>query len=141
LTSSSPAYSDISDEEPTTTTTTTITAMPHEQMLSPSTINLLTGAHGTLDDKGNHIPSTTFLSSNSGLNHADMSNPNWRAQMLFQQFGSYMSQSDLVSSAATVVPSNHKETSKKQRSTTPNGYSSNEHRSNTNTRSTLFLSY
>ena len=117
-TASSPAYSDISDEDPTTSTTNS-----HEQILPPSTINLLAASNGKLDENGNQVPSTSFLSSNGGLTHADISTPAWTAQMLFQQFGPYLSQPALVPTpTAAMVSSNHKETSKNSRSTTPNGY-------------------
>ncbi|CAF2127025.1 unnamed protein product [Rotaria magnacalcarata] len=108
LTSSSPAYSDISDEDPT----------PNEQMLPPSTINLLTATNGNLDENGNNLhslssSSSSFLSTNGGLNS---SNPAWAAQMIFQQFGSFIQPQALAS--ATV--SNNKDLS-----TTPNRLNSN----------------
>ena len=107
-TASSPAYSDISDEDPTTT---------GEQILQPSTINLLAVTNEKLDENGNNLPSASFLPSN----HSDISNPAWTAQMLFQQFGSYMSQSALIPASATAVPSTHPDASKKPREPTPNG--------------------
>lgn len=63
---SSPAYSDISDEDPTTTPTRTITTNEHEP-LPPSTINLL--------NDQSIIPNAV-----------------WPTQMLLQQYGSYMQQ-------------------------------------------------
>jgi hypothetical protein len=89
-TSSSPAYSDISDEEPT----------PNEQnLLPPSTINLLTATNGKIDENGH---SSSFLSTNGGLNNADISNPTWTAQMLFQQFGPFMQQQSLVTDISPI---------------------------------------
>ena len=83
-TSSSPAYSDISDEEST----------PNEQILPPSTINLLTATNGKLDDNGKtlHSSSSSYLPPNGSLNNSDISNPAWTAQMIFQQFGPFMQQ-------------------------------------------------
>jgi hypothetical protein len=104
-TSSSPAYSDISDEDLT----------PSE----PSTINLLSATNGKMDENGNNLHSSSFLSTNSGLNNSDLSNPSWTAQMLFQQFGPLMQQQALVAAAA-VAASNNQETTTKTRSTTPN---------------------
>ncbi|UJR22784.1 hypothetical protein I4U23_025816 [Adineta vaga] len=75
-TSSSPAYSDISDEDPTTTTTTANTNNEFEQKSSPSTINLLTATNGKIDDN----------------DQSTITNPPWAAQMLLQQYGSYMQQ-------------------------------------------------
>jgi len=120
LTSTSPAYSDISDEESTTTTTT------NESILPPSTINLLSGTHSNIEDKTS--PTSTFLPSN----------PDWTAQMLFQQFSPYISQSTLVPTPTTsIVPSTNKETTKSKRSTTPNGLNSKNHCSPTNNDSTV----
>ena len=114
-TSSSPAYSDISDEDSTTT--------PHEQMIPRSTINLLASTNGKLDDNGNKILSAGFLPTNGGLvSHPDLSNPAWAAQMLLQQFGSYMSQSTLIPTATSIVASTGKEIDRNPRSNTPNGY-------------------
>jgi len=91
-TSSSPAYSDISDEEPT----------PNEQiLLPPSTINLLTATNGKIDENGNNLHSSSFLSTNGNLNNSDISNPAWTAQMLFQQFGPFMQQQALVTDIST----------------------------------------
>lgn len=112
LTSTSPAYSDISDEEPTTT---------NDSILPPSTINLLSGTHSNVDDKTNST--STYLSSNS----------DWTAQMLFQQFSPYISQSTLVPTPTTsIVPSTNNETTKSKRSTTPNGLNSKNHCSSNN---------
>ncbi|CAF1002488.1 unnamed protein product [Rotaria sordida] len=98
--SSSPAYSDISDEDPT----------PNEQILSqPSTINLLTATNGKIDENGNNLHSSSFLSTNNGLNN---SNSSWTAQMLFQQFGSFIQPQTTV-------------TNNKDLSTTPNRLNSN----------------
>ncbi len=99
LTSSSPAYSDISDEDPT----------PNEQILPPSTINLLTATNGKIDENGNNLHSSSFLSTNGGLNNSDISTSAWTAQMLFQQFGPFMQQQALVTDIST-----------KTQSTTPN---------------------
>jgi hypothetical protein len=93
-TSSSPAYSDISDEDPT----------PNEQILPPSTINLLTATNGKIDENGNNLHSSSsslFLPTNGGLNNSDISNPAWTAQMLFQQFGPFMQQQPLVTDIST----------------------------------------
>lgn len=102
-TSSSPAYSDISDEDPT----------PNEQILPPSTINLLTATNEKIDENGNNVhsssSSSSFLSTNGGSNTSDISNPTWTAQMLFQQFGPFMQQQALVTDIST-----------KTQSTTPN---------------------
>ncbi|CAF0721418.1 unnamed protein product [Rotaria sp. Silwood1] len=99
--SSSPAYSDISDEDLT----------PNEQILpQPSTINLLTATNGKIDENGNNLhPSSSFLSTNNGLNN---SNSSWTAQMLFQQFGSFIQPQTTVSN-------------NKDLSTTPNRLNSN----------------
>ena len=94
---SSPAYSDISDEEPT----------PSEQTLPPSTINLLTATNGKLEENG----TSSHSSSSSFLNNSDLTNPAWAAQMLFQQFGPLIQQQAL----ATAAVSNNKDIS-----TTPN---------------------
>lgn len=64
---SSPAYSDISDEDPTTTPTRTITTTNEHEPLPPSTINLL--------NDQSIIPNAV-----------------WPTQMLLQQYGSYMQQ-------------------------------------------------
>lgn len=98
LPASSPAYSDISDEEP----------IPNDKILPPSTINLLTATNGNLDENGNNLHSSPFLSTNGGLNN---SNPAWAAQMLFQQFGSFMQPQALTSPTVS---------SNKDLSTTPN---------------------
>lgn len=87
--SSSPAYSDISDEDPT----------PNEQnSFPPSTVNLLSATtNGKIDENGNNLPSSSsFLPINGGLNNSDLSNPTWTAQMLFQQFGSFIQPQTLV---------------------------------------------
>ncbi|CAF2357811.1 unnamed protein product [Rotaria sp. Silwood2] len=99
--SSSPAYSDISDEDLT----------PNEQILpQPSTINLLAATNGKIDENGNNLhPSSSFLSTNNGLNN---SNSSWTAQMLFQQFGSFIQPQTTVSN-------------NKDLSTTPNRLNSN----------------
>ncbi|CAF0815063.1 unnamed protein product [Adineta ricciae] len=100
---SSPAYSDISDEEPT----------PSEQTLPPSTINLLTATNGKLEENGTSSHSS---SSSSFLNSSDLTNPVWATQMLFQQFGPLIQQQAL----ATAAVSNNKDIS-----TTPNRLNSN----------------
>jgi hypothetical protein len=64
-TSSSPAYSDISDEDPSTTNET-------EQIPPLSTINLLTATNEN--------------------DQSLITNTSWAAQMLLQQYGSYMQQ-------------------------------------------------
>lgn len=102
-TSSSPAYSDISDEDPT----------PNEQSLPPSTINLLTATNGKIDENGNNLHSSSFLATNGGLNSSTLPNPAWTtAQMLFQQFGSFIQPQQALSTAAV--------TNNKDLSTTPN---------------------
>ncbi|CAF1245174.1 unnamed protein product [Adineta steineri] len=68
-TSSSPAYSDISDED------TTI-MNENEQISPPSTINLLTATNGKMDENDQSI----------------VPNNSWTAQMLLQQYGSFMQQ-------------------------------------------------
>jgi hypothetical protein len=89
--SSSPAYSDISDEDP----------IPNEHIsFPPSTINLLAQTNGKIDENGNNLHSS-FLSTNSGLNNSDISNPAWTAQMLFQQFGSFIQPQTLVTDIST----------------------------------------
>ena len=89
--SSSPAYSDISDEEP----------IPNEHAaFPPSTINLLSQPNGKIDENGNNLHSS-FLSTNGGLNNSDISNPAWTAQMLFQQFGSFIQPQTLVTDIST----------------------------------------
>ena len=109
-TASSPAYSDISDEESTTTTT-------GEQILQASTINLLAVTNEKVDENGNNLPVVPFLPSN----HSDISNPAWTAQMLLQQFGSYMSPSALIPASATAVISTHLDANKTPREPAPNG--------------------
>jgi hypothetical protein len=56
------------------------------------------------------------MSTNGGLNHSDISNPAWTAQMLFQQFGPFMQHQAL----ATAALSNNNDISTKTQSTTPN---------------------
>lgn len=88
--SSSPAYSDISDEDPTPNEATSF---------PPSTINLLAPSNGRIDENANNLHSSSspsFPSSNGGLNNSDLSNPAWTAQMLFQQFGSFIQPQTLV---------------------------------------------
>lgn len=111
-TSSSPAYSDISDEDPATN--------PHEQTFPPSTINLLASNNGKLDDSGSKILTNGYLSSNGGLSHPDLSSPAWTTQLLLQQFGSYMTQSGLVLPATNIVSTTNKESAKGSPSNTPN---------------------
>ena len=90
-TSSSPAYSDISDEDP----------LPNEHVsFPPSTINLLAQSNGKIDENGHNLHSS-FLTTNSGLNNSDISNPAWTAQMLFQQFGSFIQPQTLVTEVST----------------------------------------
>ncbi|CAF1597614.1 unnamed protein product [Rotaria sp. Silwood1] len=72
--SSSPAYSDISDEESTTT------ANENEQK-PPSTINLLTATNGKFDENDQTL----------------ISNSTWTTtQMLLQQYGPYMQQQTFI---------------------------------------------
>lgn len=95
--SSSPAYSDISDEDPT----------PNEQTsFPPSTINLLSATtNGKLDENGNNLQtSMPFLSTNGGLTNSDLSNPAWTTQMLFQQFGSFIQPQTLVTTDISSTP-------------------------------------
>ncbi len=66
---SSPAYSDISDEDPSTTNET-------EQIPPLSTINLLTATNEKLDENDQSL----------------ITNTSWATQMLLQQYGSYMQQ-------------------------------------------------
>jgi len=90
--SSSPAYSDISDEDP----------IPNEQIsFPPSTINLLAQTNGKIDENGNNLHSSFLSTTNGGLNNSDISNPAWTAQMLFQQFGSFIQPQTLVTDIST----------------------------------------
>ena len=81
--SSSPAYSDISDEDSSSRT--------DNDPIPPSTINLLTANHEKLDGH-----EQTFIPNNT----------RWTTQMLLQQYGSYMQQP-----AAPFVGTNSKESS------------------------------
>jgi len=86
LTASSPAYSDISDEEPPPSTTAISESVPPlSSILPPSTINLLTATNGKIDENGNNLHSPSSISTNS-----DLTNPAWTAQMLLQQFGPFI---------------------------------------------------
>ena len=73
-TSSSPAYSDISDEDPSTVIANINQDL--EKTPTPSTINLLTATNGKIDENDQSI----------------ISNAPWAAQMLLQQYGSYIQQ-------------------------------------------------
>ncbi|CAF0959709.1 unnamed protein product [Rotaria sordida] len=78
-TSSSPAYSDISDEDSTTIITN------ENLQRTPSTINLLTVTNGKFDENEQTlIPNST-----------------WTTQMLLQQYGSYMQQQAFVDKELT----------------------------------------
>ena len=72
--SSSPAYSDISDEDPSTAIANV--TQDSEKTPTPSTINLLTATNGEIDENDQSIISKTP----------------WAAQMLLQQYGSYIQQ-------------------------------------------------
>lgn len=69
--SSSPAYSDISDED-----STAITNENDRHSSSSSTINLLATTNGKFDDN----------------EHPLIPNPTWTPQMLLQQYGSFIQQ-------------------------------------------------
>ncbi|CAF3247584.1 unnamed protein product [Rotaria sp. Silwood2] len=83
--SSSPAYSDISDEDSTTITN-------GNEQNTPSTINLLTATNGKFDENEQTlIPNST-----------------WTTQMLLQQYGSYMQQQAFVDKELTLNRLNSK---------------------------------
>ena len=80
--SSSPAYSDISDED--------LTSRNEHEQNPPSTVNLLTGNHEKIDEH-----EQTFLP-----------NSRWTTQMLLQQYGSFMQQQSFINSNAKETTTN-----------------------------------